>query len=283
MFRKRLPLLQSTSDSFADGAVSVLHLPLVLDGRIAAYPAALRGEAMVNLYLLREGRTALLVDTGFSSHQDDVLRWLDEQLPAGHQLSVITLRESEFDSVCNVIPIVNRFNVTTVFGAQSQGMIWFGFRPDARLEGRAASVPYTTVRQDPITVLDNPSRTISVIQPALRLLTTHWLYDPLSWTLFTSDAFGHLPGAGARDVDADELRKYLTTTRYWWLAGARTQSIVDWLESLFATFRVDRIAPTYGPLLEGAAVGRTIDTYKRVLRDLAGMPNAAPEMGRVPA
>lgn len=276
--------MQPTSDSFANGSVSVLHLPLDLDGRVAAYPSALRGQAMVNVYLLREGRTALLVDTGFSIHQDDVLDWLGQQLPVGHELAVITLRESEFDSVCNVVPVVNRFNVTTVYGAQSQGMIWFGFRPDEKLEGRAASVSYTTVRQDPITLLDNPSRTISVIQPALRLLTTHWLYDPMSRTLFTSDAFGHLSGAQARDVGAGELRDYLTATRYWWLAGARTETIVDWLDSLFETFNVDRIAPAYGPLIEGAAaVNRTVGTYKSVLRDLANAPSAAPEMGRIPA
>lgn len=263
--------------------MSVLHLPVRLDGRIAAYPAAVRGDAIVNVYLLQEGRTALLVDTGFSTHQGDVLNWLAERLPSDHELAVITLRESEFDSVCNVVPVVNRFNVTTVFGAQSQGMIWFGFRPDEKLEGRAADVTYTAVRQDPITLLDNPSRTISVIQPALRLLTTHWLFDPLSRTLFTSDAFGHLPGALARDVDADELRDYLTATRYWWLAGARTEMIVEWLDSLFATFHVERIAPAYGPVLEGAAVGRTVEMYKGVLRDLATAPSAAPEMGRIPA
>jgi hypothetical protein len=196
---------------------------------------------------------------------------------------VITLRQSEFDSVCNVVPIVNKFNVTTVFGAQSQGMSWFGFRPDAELEGRAATVPYATVRHDPITVLHNPSRPISVIQPALRLLTTHWLFDPLSRTLFTSDAFGHLPGARASEIGADDLREYLTNTRYWWLAGARTETIVDWLDSVFTTFDVDRIAPAYGPLLEGAAVGRTVEVYKSVLRDLAKAPSAAPEMGRIPA
>lgn len=271
------------NDSIAGGAASVLHLPVSLDGRIAAYPAALRGEAMVNVYLLREGRNALLIDTGFSAHQDDVLSWLAEQLPADHQLAVITLRQSEFDSVCNVVPIVNRFNVTTVFGAQSQGMTWFGFRPDEKLEGRAATVPYTAVRQGPITVLDNPSRTISVIQPALRLLTTHWLFDPLSRTLFTSDAFGHLSGVQAGEIGADQLRDYLTATRYWWLAGARTETIIDWLDSVFATFDVDRIAPAYGPLLEGAAVDRTVEVYKSALRGLAKAPSAAPEMGRVPA
>lgn len=238
---------------------------------------------MVNLYLLREGRTALLVDTGFSAHQDDVLRWLDEQLPADHQLAVITLRQSEFDSVCNVIPIVNRFNVTRVFGAQSQGMAWFGFRPDEKLEAGAVDVPYTAVRRDPITVLDNPSRPISVIQPALRLLTTHWLFDPLSRTLFTSDAFGHLSGDRTREVDTDELRDYLTNTRFWWLAGARTQIIVDWLDSLFSTFSVERIAPSYGPVLEGTAVRRTVELYKSALRGLANSPNAASEMGRIPA
>lgn len=272
-----------SSEILADGAVSVLHLPVRLDGRIAAYPRRLRGDAVVNLYLLREGHTALLIDTGFSAHQADVLAWLDAELPAGHDLSVITLRQSEFDSVCNVVPVVNRFSVSTVFGAQSQGMSWFGFRPDAHLEGRAASVEYTTVKHGPITVLDNPSRPISVITPALRLLTTHWLYDPSSRTLFTSDAFGHLTGERVYDVDAVELRDYLLATRYWWLAGARTETIVDWLHTVFETFRVDRIASAYGPLLEGDAVARAVEVYTSVLRGLATEPTPAPAMGKVPA
>lgn len=281
--RKAMTSVHPSTESLADGAVSVLHLPIRLDGRIAAYPATLRGEAMVNLYLLREGRKALLVDTGFSAHEPDVLAWLREHLPIDHDLSLIALRQSEFDSVCNVVPIVNRFNVSTVFGAQSQGMSWFGFRPDARLEGRAATVAYTAVKQGPITVLGDASRAISVIQPALRLLTTHWLFDPRSRTLFTSDAFGHLSGDEANDVDADELREYLATTRYWWLAGARTDTIVDWLDSVFDTFRVDRIASAYGPLLEGDAVARTVEVYRSVLCDLATAASPAPEMGRVPA
>ncbi|MGH3641823.1 MAG: hypothetical protein ACRDUX_22665 [Mycobacterium sp.] len=275
--------MQSTSFTFADGAVSVLRLPIDLDGRIAAYPATQRGEAVVNVYLLRDGPAALLIDTGYSAHEPDVLKWLDEQLPDDHRLGVFALRQSEFDSVCNVIPVATNFNVTTVFGAQSQGMSWFGFRPDRRLEGNAVNVPYSVVRQDPITFLDNPSRIISVLQPALRLLTTHWLFDPLSRTMFTSDAFGHLPGDQAADVTADTLRDYLIETRYWWLAGARTDVIVDWLDDVFAGFHVERIAPAYGSLIEGPAVRRTVDVYKRVLRDLATSSTAAPSMARVPS
>ncbi|MGV9801252.1 hypothetical protein ACWDTP_24725 [Mycobacterium sp. NPDC003449] len=269
--------------TLADGAVSVLHMPVRLDGRIAAYPSHLRGEAVVNIYLLREGDSALLIDTGFSAHEDDVLSWLAGQLPADHRLGVITLRQSEFDSVCNVVPIVNRFNVTEVFGAQSQGMIWFGFRPDRRLDGRAETVPYTVIRQDPITFLGDPARPVEVIQPALRLLTTHWLFDPSSRTLFTSDAFGHLDGISPRNVTVGELTTYLVNTRYWWLAGARTGPIIDWLDSVFATRRVDRIAPAYGPLLEGPELRSTVQAYRGALRELADRRSAAPEMGRVPA
>ncbi|MDV3126467.1 hypothetical protein M1247_16210 [Mycobacterium sp. 21AC1] len=276
--------MKPKSTPIVGGAVTALQIPVALDGRVAAYPSSLRGQTTVNLYLLRDGDAALLIDTGFSAHQDLIMQWLEDELPRGHRLGVVTLRQSEFDSVCNVVPTVNRFNVTMVFGAQSQGMTWFGFRPDQRLDESAAGTGYSVLKKDPITFLDNPSRAISAIVPALRLLNTHWLFDPLSRTLFTSDAFCHLDGESVHEVTVDELIEYLIATRYWWLAGARTSEIVDWLDQVFTCFPVERIAPAYGPVLEGVeTVARTVDIYKSALRQLADAPSAAARMGRIPA
>lgn len=275
--------MQPTSVPIAGGAVTALQIPIALDGRIAAYPATVRSTGVVNIYLLRDGNSALMIDTGFSAHQDLVLDWLADQLPRDHRLGVVVLRQSEFDSVCNVVPVVDRFNVTMVYGAQSQGMTWFGFRPDQRLGDRTINAPYSVLKNDPITFLENKSRAISLIVPALRLLNTHWLFDPLSHTLFTSDAFCHLDGDQPRDVTTEELRDYLLSTRYWWLAGARTRKLTDWLDRVFNTFRVERIAPAYGPMLEGpATVSRVVDVYKLTLRELADAPSAAVEMGGIP-
>lgn len=274
--------MQPTSVPIAGGAATALHIPIALDGRISAYPATARGTGVVNIYLLRDGNSALLIDTGFSTHQEVVLDWLADELPRDHRLGVVVLRQSEFDSVCNVVPIVNRFNVEMVYGAQSQGMSWFGFRPDERLGSRAMSAPYSVLKKDPITFLDSTSRAIPVIVPLLRLLNTHWLFDPLSRTLFTSDAFCHLDGNEPRDVTTGELRTHLLSTRYWWLAGARTREITGWLDQVFNTFAIERIAPAYGPVLAGSEmVSAVVDVYKRTLHELADSPSAAVDMGGI--
>ena len=70
-----------------------------------------RGHTVANSYVFVEGDRALLVDTSYSVHEEGLLAALEEVLPPGAELELFPPRLGEFDSVCNVVPVVERFGV----------------------------------------------------------------------------------------------------------------------------------------------------------------------------
>ena len=273
--------MSSAAVRLAPGLVG-LHHDVPADG-FAPYPAGTPGRASVNQYLLTEGRTSLLVDTGLSAHEDALLALLAEHHPAGGRLEVLPLRLGEFDSVCNVAPVHDRFGLAVLHAAQPDGATWVGFRPgDAGRTDLLDGVRVTRVgATGGITI--GPGRTVTAFRPLLRLLPTHWLHDGATGTLFTSDAFTHVlrprpdsPWTVTADDDPTTpagLRELLLGGRFWWLDGARTGELVADLDRIAAGYDIVRIAPAYGRVLEGRAVVR---------RHLGLVRDALTELGRVP-
>jgi flavorubredoxin len=260
--------------------------------RSPALPAEHRTHerpAVTNLYLLTGPGRSLLLDTGTVSHQEQVLHWLGDNLPDLGALDAVVLRMGEFDSVANMVAITDKFPVGTIHGAQADGLKWFDVHPEAAGPASLGEAAYARLASaDRITLA--PHRVVEVSQPLLRLLTTHWLHDPWTHSLFTSDAFSHAgPTTGSRpwiitdDTDAttvDDVCRHLLSGRFWWLAGADTAPIVDWLESFFASHRVDRICPTHGAVIEGADLVRChVGLVTEALRRLADRPAGYPFAG----
>lgn len=264
--------------------------PYALDGRVTTYPREARGYAPSNCFLLVEGRHGLLLDTGFTVHESQVLSALHDAGADELELSIFALRLGEYDSICNIRPIVERFRVTHLYGAQRNGLTWVDFRPEWTAAGtpvgspRLDRVQYVHVRSNARIAIDPDGvRTVDAVSPLLRLLNTHWVYDAATETLFTSDSFTYVTRpteAGpwvTSDLDSlpsvEEVAGYLESTRYWWLHSADGQRLIDEMHEVIGARRVSRLAPAYGCVIEGAeVVAAHIELLEQAIRRLAEKP-----------
>jgi flavorubredoxin len=135
---------------------------------------------------------------------------------------------------------------------------------------------------EPGDVLDwAPGRSIEVMRTPFRLLITVWPYDPKSRTLFTSDAFDHVTRSErdgspvVTDADADPTRvddviDHLDSGKFGWLAKADTTTIAEGVQAIFAERDIERIAPSFGCVLEGrAVVERHVELFLEALARLS--------------
>ena len=95
----------SSIATLAEGRLYALQNAYELDGRVSSYPENARGFTAANCYLLKEDDGALLLDTGFATHEGAVMDQLGELLDDDTPLYLFPLRLNEFMSVCNAMPI----------------------------------------------------------------------------------------------------------------------------------------------------------------------------------
>jgi hypothetical protein len=253
--------------ALAGDRLHALTHPYAIDGRITWHPPDTRGFAPMNSYLLVEGDEALLVDTGITIHAQALLADLRAALRPGTRVSVLHTRLGEYNSLCNTPAVVDAFDVGVIYGPHVNAARWTDFQPHDH-EGFDPGLEATEVRvlQSAQVLHLDPGglRPVEVFSPVLRLLPTHWAYDPATRTLFTSDMFSHVTRptgdgpwvvrAGDDVTPLEAVREHMLGTRYWWLAGAHTDGIARELAATFARRDVERIAPGYGCILEGRDV-----------------------------
>lgn len=246
--------------------------PYRLDGRVTSHPPDARGWTCMNCFLLVEGSSALLLETGFTVHEESLLGQLAALLGPETELSIFPLSPGEFRSGCNVRPIMDRFNVVKLYGVHENARYWADFRPElvppgAEVgAGKLGTVPVEIVRSTggSIAVDGAGRRTVDAFAPGLRLLPTHWVYDPATKALFTSDLFTHVwrpteqgPWTVSHTDDgpgSDDLIDYLVRTRFWWLPGARTEALVRELTTIVDQYEIEVLAPSYGCVFLGRDV-----------------------------
>lgn len=251
--------MSTTVTELVPGRLYALSHALELDGRLTMFGSDERGHTVANSYVFVEGHRALLVDTSYSVHEEGLLAALEEVLPARAELSLFPPRLGEFDSVCNVVPVVERFGVGLMHCAQYNGTHWVDFRPEHR--DRMPAVTEVVASSEYAFDL-GPARPLEAFHPVIRLLTTHWIYDRATRTLFTSDTFSHTwrdTPEGPWTTDAaepppapDELLDRMASARFWWLRGARTAPLRTGLAETFAGRPVEILAPSYGCIVVGA-------------------------------
>jgi glyoxylase-like metal-dependent hydrolase (beta-lactamase superfamily II) len=263
--RKRTIDLKTHSINIDSGLTAFCNCYPV-DGRVSWHDPNARGIATCNCYLLQSGGESLLIDTGLGVHRAAILRQLRGALADGERLSLLALRQGEFDSVGNLLPLVDGFDVDVVYGQFDDVLEWADFVPELTLAtGRppqiGGAVSKVLPREGEVTIGNDGPRTIQFFRPVLRLLSTHWIYDRSSRTLFTSDSFGYNvqpDESGPWELDVsndrttvDTVREHLRTTRYWWIAESAVTEVRQDLADTFKRLDVENIAPAFGSLIRG--------------------------------
>jgi hypothetical protein len=248
------------------GRVYALQNTFELNGRISAYPESARGFSAANCYLLKEGDRALLLDTGYTVHEQNILDQLGRLITPATALSLMPLRINELMSVTNAVAIAKRFNVVECFSPVPAIEDWIEFET-LRGEERNPVLKTTVIgslsgKGGPRVAL-GPDRTVDVMNAPIRLINTMWIYDEVSKTLFTSDMFSHLwsdredgpwmLGDNETDdvTDFPFVRSFLLNTRYWWIEGANMSPIRKAVAEVHDRFDIETIAPGYGTILSG--------------------------------
>jgi hypothetical protein len=255
-----------------------------LDGRVSSYPANARGYTVSNCYLIKEGKDAVLLDSGYVAHVRSLLAQIDSILEPDATLSVYPLRINEYMSVCNVEAIAARFNVIQCYSGNPDAALWvdFGGRSDAGESsgGKPYALKTTLVaRKQTLYVGHNGGRAIEAFQAPIRLIGTRWIYDAATRTLFTSDSFSHEwsqspdgpweTSIADNATDAAHIRSFLLNTRYWWLEGGDTESLRKKVGDVLKHFDIENIAPGYGRVLRGRElVERQFAMFDEVLAGL---------------
>lgn len=249
------------------------------DGLITWLPEGTGGHVPLNAYLLRRGRTGLLVDT----QMPVVAEALMQQL-AGFELDVVDLvltRVIEFDSVGNAELVERALPLRHVY-AHYVPEQWIYIRGAAPERGAQRFESRLLQKHQRLEIA--PGFEVSVMEAPLKLLTAAWVYDHETRTMLTSDAFTHVlagdPGrrvvtAGDDDTTQAEVQEHLRR-KFDWLEGAETEPIRRFLAKTFDEYDIEHIAPTFGCVLSGRdVVARHYTMIDEALRSLGAKPAEA--------
>ena len=271
---------KSSITSLFDGKLHVLRNSFPLDGRISAYPEAARGHAVSNCYLLVENDGALLLDTGATILEPAILDQLGSLIDRDLPLSIFPLRINEFMSVGNAMAIAREFNVVQGYSRLPDIQVWLEFESLTQAGRKGLpTIPTKSTASNPVQVGETGTRVLAAFTAPIRLISTFWIYDPATKTLFTSDMFSHiwqdtadgpwvLTSANDAVTTASFVRSFLLNTRYWWLDGAALDTLRRGVAEVFETYDIEIIAPGFGAVLTGTdMVARQFSVLDEVLRD----------------
>src|SRR5262249_44699680 len=104
--------------------VYCLHNPLLLDGRLSAYPKRARGWSSSNCYVVKEPEGAYMLDTGYYAHQKSIIAQLDQERDRRTLLSLLPLRIGEYISGGNARATSRPFNVRDFYATTTDALLW---------------------------------------------------------------------------------------------------------------------------------------------------------------
>lgn len=275
-------LAYSGITDLGEGKAYALHNVFPLDGRVSAYPKSARGFAPSNCYLLCEDDGAILLDTGYNGHRRSLFDQIASIIAPDTPLSIYPLRLNEFMSVGNAAALAKEFNVVECFARRPDMDFWLDFEVEEfGPKSEEERIFPTTVLGTELKchVGQNEDRIVHGINAPIRLITTMWIYDEATRTLFSSDMFSHVwheKAEGPWLIEGDDgvttcpfVRSFLLNTRYWWLEGVETGPIREGITDVFRRYDIETIAPGYGAILRGReVVERQFSVLDDVLRDL---------------
>jgi flavorubredoxin len=243
-----------------------------LDGQVSWAPRLPGRYQPINCYLVDKKEGAVLIDTGLAAHQQIVLRQLNETFDPRRPISLFLTRP-ELECAGNVGAVHKALTLKEIVAVAVNPF-------DAYEEGVEGVVP---VRMLPLAIVrsipigEPPS--LCVVPTIIRILSTFWVFDQETKTLFSSDWFGHTSvsspsdsvviSSPANDSTTYQSARAHVLAKYWWLPLATTKAMIGFLEGLFDQHDVERIAPTHGCVLESRPVVRNHrDMMLRLLQEV---------------
>lgn len=248
---------------------------IALDGRVSWAPEIPGGRQPINCYVKTEDGLATVIETGVAAHRPKVIAELKETVPADRPLLVFVTR-TELECSGNLTAIVDSFDVDKViFGGGANPFDAY----DEVTRGANTNVARQSLPPagEMITPLGD-SRTLLLVPARIRILTTYWLYDKQSKTLFSSDVFGHTSMRSGEAAILDSIEDDESTLesarrhilkKFFWLPEARTHLLKQWLEAIFEQCDVEIIAPSHGRVLRGR---RLVEKHYTILQDVLSAP-----------
>ena len=251
----------------APGRLHALGGVVPVDGRISWFADSARGFTPLLCYLASEPDGDVMLDTSMPILEEQILAQLTELHPADRPLTLVLSRNPEFDSVGNAGLVLTRFRTQRLISV-FDGEPWLYFR------SRSGAVPpedrpsdmrpqWVELKRGMQIPVGGGGRSLVVAPAPLRLLSTSWVYDETTRTLFTSDSFSHnlmerpddpwTVDAGNDTATYEQVRDHLVT-KLEWLAAAHTEKIREQIADVFAAHDVETIAPQFGRIIRGRDV-----------------------------
>jgi hypothetical protein len=250
-------------------------------------PAEGSGLLPVQGYILRDGGSWLMIDTGLAIHWPLIARGIAQTLEGTAERRLITTRREQ-DSMINLPAILGEFGVSEVlYAGVLNPLDFFEGVEETDAAARIESVPgLRAARIAPGTVTEIGRLRLEVLRVELRLLATNWFYERETRTLFTSDAFAFLtrpaaawsPGLsrlrapGEAPIRAEDAALFLSA-KMDWLIGIDPAPVIRDLDRIQGAYAIDRLCPGFGCVIEGeAAVREAFDRMRDALVLLAARP-----------
>jgi hypothetical protein len=193
---------------------------------------------------------------------EPIIRGQIESLLDGQRLSLFPLRLNEFMSINNVETLAAHLDVEQCYTGNPDAAWWFDFGATSdHGEPVLDKLKITVVSREQTLPIGSRNRVLDVFQAPIRLISTRWIYDGATRTLFTSDMFSHVwrdtpQGPWFVDETNDtssfaHVRSFLLNTRYWWLEGVHTGPLRKAVAKVIDTYDIETLAPGYGAIIRG--------------------------------
>lgn len=244
---------------------------VALDGRLSWAPRIEGHYQPINCYVALDGAGRTLVETGLAAHRQTLFTQLRQTLTADEPFLIFMTR-TEHECSGNLSAITAAMNVSKVIfgGGGNPFDAYDEVTRSAKSDVARQALPPAGAAMAPL----GDSQSLYLVPARIRILTTYWLYDRTSKTLFTSDVFGHTshPAGGPvvlSTLDEDETtfesaRQHILQ-KFFWLPEARTHLLKQWLERVFSECDVEIIAPTHGSVLRGRPL---VEKHYAILQDV---------------
>lgn len=225
------------------------------------------GFRPIHCYVFRdEDGETLIVDTGVAVHLDRIISGIRGIIGAGRR-PTLTMTRYEPDANINMPALIEAFGITSVIWSGTLNPLDFHERIErASTEAHAAVTTGVLLQRHAAgTVMKVGKIELDVIKSSLSVLPTFWMFERATGSLMTSDSFGYFTqpaadGSGvvhdaATSLTVDQILTFLAA-KFDWLAAARAEPLVAELRGHLARHDVQRICPSHGCVIEGAAAVR---------------------------